>query len=214
MACERLSRLQRCILAWLAAEEVRIRGHHSRQPSGPDAHPGPRQGQRQHQPQGPGGQGPGNHHSYTRRAGRSGRPDDRGAEASRRGEMITMDSPVILAILTSAVVSAAVSGLFGFVSQHLERRARQAGVQDENSRSGARVLDENSHRLSYQALGAWPRTHETGDARGTPGPGVAGLRLLPATRLPNDGRQIATRGAASVSRLVAADSKVASGCPG
>jgi len=36
-----------------------------------------------------------------------------------------MDSPVILAILTSAVVSAAVSGLFGFVSQHLERWARQ-----------------------------------------------------------------------------------------
>jgi hypothetical protein len=38
--------------------------------------------------------------------------------------MITMDSPVILAILTSAVVSAAVSGLFGFVSQYLDRLAR------------------------------------------------------------------------------------------
>jgi hypothetical protein len=38
--------------------------------------------------------------------------------------MITMDSPVMLVILTSAVVSAAVSGLFGFVSQYLDRRAR------------------------------------------------------------------------------------------
>jgi hypothetical protein len=40
--------------------------------------------------------------------------------------MTPMDLSVILTlVLTSAAVSAAVSGLFGFVSQHLDRQARE-----------------------------------------------------------------------------------------
>jgi hypothetical protein len=39
-----------------------------------------------------------------------------------RGGMIAMD---LSGVLTSAAVSAVVSGLFTFVSQHLERRARR-----------------------------------------------------------------------------------------
>jgi hypothetical protein len=37
MASHRLSRLQRRILAWMAAEKVRTRGDYGRQPSGPGA---------------------------------------------------------------------------------------------------------------------------------------------------------------------------------
>jgi hypothetical protein len=53
MAPERLSYLQRRILAWLVAEDQRTRGHHGRQPRGPGAGHGPRQGQPENQLQGP-----------------------------------------------------------------------------------------------------------------------------------------------------------------
>jgi hypothetical protein len=81
MTRERLSRLQRCILAWLVAEDQRTRGHHGRQPQGPGAGVGGawvRQGQRLHLAQGPGGEVTSDDHPDAWRAGRSGRPDHRG----------------------------------------------------------------------------------------------------------------------------------------
>jgi hypothetical protein len=44
VAAARLSHLQRRILAWLAQEEQRTRGTMKRQPPGPGARPGTRQG--------------------------------------------------------------------------------------------------------------------------------------------------------------------------
>ena len=72
MADQRLSRLQRRILAWLAAEAQRTRGTMSASHQDPTRALAHDKGNLSTSLQGLGGQGLGDHHSYTRRAGRSG----------------------------------------------------------------------------------------------------------------------------------------------